>query len=552
MTSPTPRLEAALAQFAAQPGVTADQEAQLRTAVTRDADLLALLNRQADAGQLTAFALEAPGGPANRVGTYDKAAGVVTLPRASFYQGESVPTDDLNAVLGVQSISVDFAHKSWQDASGATHPVDQDMVDNLQSTLNLSPVLADQVKDAWSQSHVRHFSLLPHGAAAGGTYDGHDADGTPKGINLPPLGLQTRSSATPQGRFDPQDMTFVLGHEVQHGFNDAATDARADAFMQAIARESRVQGPVHDYSDELRDYIRGVREDEAIANIAGWNALLSRERELQPNANGLDVMIQVRNKRLDDFIEPDPSNQKAARPKPGYTFNPDGSLTPTAANIEAAAQHFFDLPSRLYASPGQRSVGLGEGKPPSDDYTNFYGNWALERIFQAEDRANVQYNGARPQIAIDMAGIGLKEDLLERGGLDLGTDKTPRSYLDTSTAQPTPGLFHHTQDASMGHGFQHVPIAASGDPAVDRWIDALQDGNSTAAREAQQSFARSADGQALWDAWLAEARSAQAVQRQDQEPALRQAGEHPHRPADPHAARPAQQLAQDEHPAMVR
>ena len=45
MAKPNPQLEAALARFAAQPGTTPDQEAQLRAAVVADADRLALLNR---------------------------------------------------------------------------------------------------------------------------------------------------------------------------------------------------------------------------------------------------------------------------------------------------------------------------------------------------------------------------------------------------------------------------------------------------------------------------------------------------------------------------
>ena len=65
MATPNPQLEAALAQFAAQPGTTPDQEAQLRAAIIADADRLDLLNRQAATGQLKGFALETPGGASN-------------------------------------------------------------------------------------------------------------------------------------------------------------------------------------------------------------------------------------------------------------------------------------------------------------------------------------------------------------------------------------------------------------------------------------------------------------------------------------------------------
>ncbi|AOD15135.1 hypothetical protein VB151_01065 [Xanthomonas fragariae] len=145
MANPNPQLEAALAQFAGQPGTTPAQEAQLRAAVIADADRF---NRQATSGQLKGFALEAPGGSPNLTGSYDKATGVVTIPAASFQSAGSAANADLKAVVGLQGMSVDFAHKTWQDPAGQTRTVDQDMVSNLQATLNGSPVLAAQIKQA--------------------------------------------------------------------------------------------------------------------------------------------------------------------------------------------------------------------------------------------------------------------------------------------------------------------------------------------------------------------------------------------------------------------
>lgn len=514
MADPNPALEAALARFAAQPGTMAEQGAQLRAAIVADADHLAALNQQAAAGQLSGFALHVRAGPPNPTGIYDRTSGVISLPASSFQAGGAASAD-LKAVVGLQAIIVAFAHKTWQDPAGQMHNVTRDMVDNLQSTLNGSPVLAARLKDAVAQGHVRHLGhlgLLGNNMAAGATYDGNTAqqDGTPKGINLPALGLQTNSPGNPQGRFDAKDMTFVLGHEIQHGFNDAAKDRATSAFLQDIATQARMKEPVHDYTDELRAYLQAGREDEATAHIAGWNALLSRERQLDPNTSGLDLMSDTNNQRTLDFLERDPVTTTISI-QPGLTFNPDGSLSHTPANIAAMGQHYFDRPSRVHARPGERPVGLGEHSPPSADYTNYYGTWALERIFAAEDRANVRSRGASPRIAIDMAGLGLKEDLIEMEGLDLGRNKAPRPYLDTSQTPPATGHFHHTQDASMGHDHQYVPILPasrippSGDPVVDRWIDALQEGDLAAARAAQRAFTRSPEGLRLWTEGLADA-----------------------------------------------
>ncbi len=454
------------------------------------------------------------------VGVYDKAAGVVTVPAASFQTSGVTANDDLKAVLGLQAITVDFSHKTWHDPGGLTHTVNQEMVTNLQSTLNGSPVLAAQIKDAVAQGHVQHLSLLDNSVAAGATYDGSTRDGNPKGINLPPSGLQTFSPGNPQGRFDARDMTFVLGHEIQHGFNDATKDLATTTFLRDIAAQARVGGPLHDYTDELRSYIQAGREDEAKAEIAGWNALLSREQQRSPSFTLVD-MGKLPNSRVYDFVTPNLRSSPSS-PLPGLTFNPDSSLPQTPANIAAMGQHYFDRPSPNYSQPGQRPVGLGEHKPnPTADYTNFYGAWALEQIVAAEDRANVLHQGVRPQIAIDMAGIGLKEDLIEMEGLDLGAIRTPRPYLDTSQMPAAPSHFHHTQDGRFNplHDHQYVPVAPSGrippggDPVVERWIEALQDGDVATANAVQQAFARSPEGQRLWTDTLAEAQAEQLRQQ---------------------------------------
>ncbi len=530
MTSPNPQLEAALAQFAVQPGTTPGQEAQLRAAVIADAGRLNLLNQQAASGQLKGFALEAPGSVPSLTGTYDKVAGVITVPSAVFQSNGLASGSDLKAVVWLQAITVDFAHKTWQDNAGQTHSVSQDMVSNLQSTLNGSPVLAAQIKDGVVQGHVQHFSLLGNNMAAGATYDGNalKQDGTPKGINLPPLGLQTNTSINPQGRYDANDMTFVLAHEIQHGFNDAAKDQATSTFIHGVSAQAHVKGPVHDYTDELRAYIQAGREDEAKAEIAGWNALLSREQQRNPNTTLVD-MGKIPSSRIYDFVTPNTLSSPSS-PLPGLTFNPDSSLSQTPSNIAAMGRHYFDRPSHVHAQPNQRPVGLGEHKPhPTADYPNYYGTWALEQIIAAEDRANVSYKGARPQIAIDMAGLGLKEDLIEMEGLDLGANKAPRPYLDTSQIPAKPGHFHHTQDASMGYDHQHVPIAAveriraSGDPVVDRWIDALQVADQTAAKVVQKEFTESPDGRRLWAECLADAH----VWEDRQKPWLAQARDTP-------------------------
>src|SRR3546814_8839784 len=84
MAKPNPQLEAALAQFAAQPGTTPDQQAQLRDALTADADRLAQLNQDAALGRITGFAL-ASAGSATQIGrTEEHTSELQSLMRISY------------------------------------------------------------------------------------------------------------------------------------------------------------------------------------------------------------------------------------------------------------------------------------------------------------------------------------------------------------------------------------------------------------------------------------------------------------------------------------
>lgn len=463
MAKPNAQLEAAINQFSAQPGVTPDQAAQLRASITSDGELLTNLNQDAAGGQLKAFALDTSGSGPNIVGRYDEQRGVVTLPSLAFQSNSPAATSSLSGALRIQDISLRFAHGDYPDASntGVRHQVTQEMVDNLQSTINGSPVLAEQmreavtVRDKSGRHPLESFAILDPQMGAGGTYNG----GT-KTMSLPAPGLQTRGGANPMGRFDSQDMTFVLAHEVQHGFNSDGKNAATATFLKAVSAEAAKSAPFHDYTAPIVAYTQAGREDEAKAEIAGWNALLSREKQLNRAAN-LDEMLATRNDRVRDFVQQDPNvSQPKAMKLAGLNFKGDGTLEPTPGNVAAMGQHYFDRPAPGYAQPGQRPVHIGEHKPASSDYPNYYGNWALERIFEAENRSNKLHQGAKPVVMVNMAAAGLKEDLQEMEGLDLGTNKAARHYLDSSQSPPMLRKFDHTQDGSVNPSHTYVQIDA--------------------------------------------------------------------------------------------
>lgn len=463
---PNPQLEAALVQFG-QSGAAPVQEAQLRAALAADAKLMRDYNQAAQAGQVQSFALPAAGSGPNIVGHYDIAGGVVTLPANAFQPSGNTPSADLRGSLQVQEMMARFGHSSYQlpsatpGAAATTHPMTQDMLDNFQRTVNESPVAAaDMMRAATTRDPnatpramlLENFGFVGPGMSAGGTYNP-----STNTLNLPPLNLQTPTPGGP-GRFSADDMTFVIGHEVDHSFNSVAKAQALTTFSQSVRQIAGSAAVVHDYTAPATNYIEAARRDEASAEIAGWNALVSRQQQLNPNTSLNTILALNTTSRQSDFIDLDPVTGSAVA-RPGLTFNPDATLPDTPANVAAMGQHYFNRPDPANAQPGQRPVTLGESG--RSDYPNYYGTFVVEEIIQAERQHAAQHPGVTHKLTLNLSAIGLRETLMEQEGINIRTNPaTPQPYYDSSQTPAVQGTFHHTQDGTVNpaHNHTHVPV----------------------------------------------------------------------------------------------
>lgn len=310
--------------------------------------------------------------------------------------------------------------------------VTSDQVDNLRNVIAGSPVLAKQVDAAIAAGHLQHFELQPAATSAGGTYLGDT-----KSIALPASSLSTPA---PPAKLDSTDLTFVLGHEIQHGFNHAAT-ARAEELFEADLLEvaGRVTG--RDYTEAIGTLLAANRRDEASANIEGWNALVSQVRTAKPDATLQDLYDA--NPRSKQFVRLQPGPPITYAVHPDLTLNDDLSMTATTANIEGMGKHYYDegVSSRL-------------GHHGNSDYQNYYGAHAISRACEYE-AVNPAPDGIS-RMEVNMKKLGLDESLLEQNGLYLGEGSPPRQpYFDTSTSPSTLHYFDHTEGTHT-----HVPITA--------------------------------------------------------------------------------------------
>lgn len=358
------------------------------------------------------------------------------------------------------------AAQTQVDAFNASLTPDQRT--NFASALSHSPALVDQINTAVASGDLRGFALLPAGTHAGGQYNP-----TARTMELPASIISTPAG----GRYNAGELTFVMGHEIQHAIN-RPTQAAADATLATEGnRIGQSASAHHDYTAVLATRLAANRTDEASAHIAGYNATVSMVRA-NGNANpSLEDIYRANPSRMQDFIAVTPGAAGAPSTyalRPGLTASADMSLPINAANTEAMGRHYFDQPAA--------TARLGANG--DSNYQNYYATNLVSFAVQVE-RANAPNHaaaGRSPQLELNMSTLGISEAQVERNGLNLGAAGGRQPYVNTGTAPPTPGNFDHTATTH-----RHVPItmpevqappaparAPEGDhPAVRHAMDAL-------------------------------------------------------------------------------
>ncbi|WP_057920592.1 XVIPCD domain-containing protein [Lysobacter capsici] len=450
MARPNKQLSEAVDRLSDDPHATRDHIAQLRNALASDSELLDRMNDEAKLGHIKAFVI----GEQGPAGYYDIQSGTVTLPAVSFRPAGVSDSGDLAAVLKLQDMSIRFGNSVYADTSGHKIPVSQEMLGNLQRAINDSPVLAAQMKTAVSavpDPHLIKFEILDAGFGAGATYDGDS-----KSISIPAARLQNTSATNREG-FDPFSMVYTLAHETQHGFNHTAKRKAYDVFDREVREIARDRSPINDYTAPIGRLIGAGRQDEAKAEIAGWNAVVSMVKQVRPEAD-LDVIGQMQNIRGHLFVEKNLATRKFEG-RPGLAFGPELSLEPTAANIETLGKNYFDrFPA---GTPGKTAREVSTLGPHREaDYANYYGRNAIERLITIDRKHARAIDGVEPQMHIDMAALRLNERLIERLGLEIDPRPEQRQpYYDTSRSPFALQHFDHTKTGRSLN--QHVPIDAA-------------------------------------------------------------------------------------------
>ncbi|WP_373741117.1 hypothetical protein [Neisseria sp.] len=314
---------------------------------------------------------------------------------------------------------------------------------NLMDALTASPFLTKQFNTAVAEGRVAGFKALDPSVSAGGNFDP-----VTKKISLP-LGNLTNSAF--QVKENKYDMVFVLAHEIQHGLNDPEQQKATHEFFQAIDRKAR-QPAVRDYTEEIQSLLASFRRDEASAEIAGFNALVSAANPTNNPANipSWAQLYGMAWQRMEDFIAEEPTSEGDFYSLKGIVPNADMTLS-EEKNLDVMGRNYFDK--------GREEVQLANYCPPTGcqlndyvDYYNHYGSWIVGQVITAERRHNP--NSKEP-LVLDMVKSRLTEEMLEENGLWVDGQTMP--YKDIGKNPPVLGTFNHTYDGAQRNTW--IPIA---------------------------------------------------------------------------------------------
>ena len=313
--------------------------------------------------------------------------------------------------------------------------VTKEHVNNLKDAILSSPVLNEQFNYVANRGLLRGLQALPPNSGMGGGFNGQN-----KVISI---SLDQFSSANYQQ--EKGDNVFVLGHEIRHARNNRAIGKARYDYNQELEQEASKPSP-RDYTQEVRKMMAAHKWDEATAEIAGYNAVVSMVKESSRN-KGVTVTLmdiyQAAEYRMDDFIN---------NTKTGYVIksnlapNADLTLSYNSRNIQGMETNYFDNPD----------ITVGKGNV---NYNHYYAASIIDDAIGYEQNKHGKEPNPDP-FRIDLKALGLDEPRLERAGIRLNNPSDRIPYYDLGGKQH--GLFDHTYKTH-----QHVPVEQT-NPVDDR------------------------------------------------------------------------------------
>lgn len=210
----------------------------------------------------------------------------------------------------------------------------------LEEAIRSSPALERNLRHAFEHGDIKQFTLnAGQHRGAGGAY------------NYPTQSLDL----TPDAFASRGELIFMLGHETEHALRlQGGMPEYEKRFMREVNQIQEAAqragtllcppNPPRDYTQAVRGYVDGLREEEAQAHIGGFNALVSYLTEKNGGRTPFPLeLYEAAPGRMRDFIECVGAEPNVMyRMKQGLTRGQDGLLAPTEENIGAVQKYFVD------------------------------------------------------------------------------------------------------------------------------------------------------------------------------------------------------------------
>lgn len=294
----------------------------------------------------------------------------------------------------LQTILDNFAQNSLPNGKKS------DEYRNLLAAVTASPALNERLNTAAEKGYLDKITVNQN-SHAGASYSSEK-----KQISINLLKLETSA--------EQKSLIFQLGHEIQHGFfyyeqGHKETENRVLAEIDKIAESDAKR---KDYTRPAKTLQDAERNDEALAMIAGWNAVVSYEQKQQGKTKlSLQEIVGDGFGYEQYFLDETALRNKKIIPTKGLKFNPD--MTISNNQQEILAKTYFD-------QPGDQ---IRLGPHGESDYRNSYAARVISYIVRKH-----YAHDPKAELVIDMKGLGLEERQLEINGLDLGDGNRRRVY----------------------------------------------------------------------------------------------------------------------------
>lgn len=315
-------------------------------------------------------------------------------------------------------------------------------VEKLEAAIVNSPYLAALMNRAVQEGSLTKFAMssTPNEAAH---YD-------PIGKSIH-LSIDTLSDPRLKPQQQSDLLTVALGHETAHALRSKVARDAVSEFASAVSARLQDATGNESYVDltaPTKKYLNEFRHNEALAELAGLNALASRMRIETDGPPDRAEFIR-RASTATSCVTTDNANKELDLAA-GVKLNEHGyQNAKDPASVEAIARCYYDQSQTL-------------GRHRDSGYNDYFGVSAMQTIaakwYDAERDGRLVHQQA-PAVHLDMAALKLDPRQIERNGLDLSGRAF--GFVDLSHGKMQLATIRHTlttanQDAPKAEIADHT------------------------------------------------------------------------------------------------